>query len=44
MVYDVVTNQKPSKVISFIQFILKILYILLDRSKNSDYIDTSIGF
>ena len=36
LVYDIITKQKPSTIITFIQFILKILYILLDRTKNSD--------
>ena len=42
--FDIVTSQGVLSVLGFIEFLLTILYILLDRTKNSDFIDTSIGF
>lgn len=44
MIYSVVVNQKTNLVVEFVHFIFKILYLLLDRTKNSDYADASIGF
>lgn len=44
LVYEVVVGQSVAAVFGFIEFLLKIMYILLDRTKNSDYIDSSIGF
>lgn len=39
-----VVNQKTVVVVEFVQFIFEILYLLLDRTKDTDYVDFSIGF
>lgn len=44
LVFDIVSSQNVLAILGFIEFLLKILYILLDRTKNSDFIDTTIGF
>lgn len=44
LVFDIVASQNVLAILGFIEFLLKILYILLDRTKNSDFIDTTIGF
>lgn len=44
VVYDIVSTQRNVKIIKFIQFLLKLIHLLLDRSKNSDYLDTTLGY
>lgn len=38
------SNQKLSAILDFILFQIKILFIVLDKTKNNDYIDSTIGF
>lgn len=44
LVYDVLTGLKNIQIIEYVLFLLKILHLILDKTKNNDYIDTTIGF
>lgn len=44
LVYDCVVCQKIGVVLDFIFFLLKILYLIVDRTRNADYMDRTVGF